>query len=155
MDILLLPPMWETKKQILTAILSSLKMPEAISFCLQILDQKLLLAGLHPLLCKLPEEPSQRMSVLQKIWDLAQKITEDSTKVEAMKQIVCIGIREKESFLPKTKNFLLELWATASRMETDFSFSFLATTFPIFLKFLDKPMAKILWESLKNENREV
>ena len=136
--------------EILERIVQSFDWDKGLAFVKQIPLPKFKTVCLRGMLCKLPGESEQRISYIEKIWEIAQTIREESLKVEIIKNIVRIGIREQDiaKEMARINNLLLEMWENCSKMPSNMSLDIICNTFPAFMKILDEDSTTNLFKNL-------
>lgn len=141
---------YEKKREAIERILQKLEFSKGLQFMDKIAVPEFRHLALRTLLCKLPSEANDRILLIKQIWDLVKNIVEEEVRIQSMKSIVRIGIRELDARENPDKilRLLLEMWENASQAEKKLCLEFLCATFPVFMKIMDENSTSRLFESL-------
>lgn len=144
----------EKQVEIWQRIISNLEWESGLVLVKQIPLAHFRVVCLRTLLCGLPSESDARVSCVERIWEIAQGIREDGVRVELMKEIIRIGLREQDiqEQMRKIGNMLLEMWENVSHVEKELSFQFICSTFPVFMHLVEDSMVESLFNNLADQD---
>ncbi len=139
------------QRDALTWVIYSLPSQGSMALIGQLTDPELKVGAIQAFLSRLSEKDENRGEILTELWKQIKELKDLSARSKATKQIIQIGLREKE-FSSKHShfliNFLLQIWENTPSTGKEQTLELIATSFPLLTHLIPPEELRQLFQTI-------